>query len=159
MPTPPKATAMEGDAVPQPERQARRQDAGDDWGGPYLNLAVFCSEARQDEDGWSFVGVHGGSVSNGAPDSYAEPVLAVTLTGGRRRGAITLDIFATFPDGVRRRVTGPDRLTFDGPAFGHTLAARIRISAHSEGVIWFDVMIDDRLMTRLPFQIQHEIPG
>jgi hypothetical protein len=145
--------------MPQSARQARRTGAEEDWDGPYLNLSVFCTEARQDVDGWSFLGVHGGSVGNGAPWSYAEAVLAVTLTGGNRRGTSILDVFATFPDSTRERVTGPDRLTFDGPAFGHTVASPIRVPAHTEGIVWFDIMVDGRLMSRLPFQIQHEIPG
>jgi hypothetical protein len=142
-----------------PERQSRPKGAADDWGGPYLSLAIFCSAAGNDADGWSFLGVHGGSVGSGESGTYAEPVLAVTLTGGRRCGVFTLDVFATLPDGERRRISGPDPLTFDGPAFGHTLAARIRVPAHVEGIVWFDVMLEGRLMTRLPFQIQHEVPG
>lgn len=124
--------------------------------GPWLQAAFFCREAEQTNEGWNFRGVHDGAVFDGRPDNYSEPVLVLAFTGGKSPTNQPVKIEAEFPDGHRSQVAKAGPLVFDGSRFGHTLAARIRIPAGDEGTIWFDVFLGDSLVTRMPFNVQHE---
>lgn len=136
---------------------SRRDDASEDRGGPYITAALFCQVVTRMPDGeWSAAGIHQGSVGTGAPGTYAEPVLFVSLAGGKRRGPFRVEVIALLPNGQRSRVIEPESLSFAHPGAGHTLTGRIKVPADQEGVIWFDVMVDGRFLTRTPFQIQHE---
>lgn len=139
--------------MPQPERLSHRE-----LDGPFVQLAVFCTEARKNaQDEWSISGIHSGVVTSGESWTFVEPVLTITISGGNRRGAMRFRMMETLPGRSTRDMGAkPDTLVFDGPAFGHTQAGVIHIPTDHEGVAWYDIYVDDRLLTRMPFHIQHE---
>lgn len=124
--------------------------------GPWVQAAFFCREAEESDGGWNFRGVHDGGIFDGRPDSFSEPVLVLAFTGGEEPSSFSVRVEAGFRDGRRSLVATAGPLNFDGPGFGHTLAARINIPASEEGTVWFDVFIGDTIVTRMPFNIQHE---
>lgn len=139
--------------MPQPERKDTS------WDGPFVIAALFFAGVGKTPEGNDiFLEPFAGSVGNGAPDSYREAFFMVRLVGGRKRGNVVLETFCRFPDGSRERVTGPDRLLFDGPGARHNATPLIRIPAHTEGTLWFEVVVDGVIKTRTPFEIQHELP-
>jgi hypothetical protein len=131
-----------------------------DWGGPYVAAAFFCEAATRDPDeSWSFERIHYGAVMADRPGTYTEPIFVLSLVGGREPGRKVLDIFGQLPGESRVRVAGPDQLVFDGPAHVHVIAQRIVVRTDNEGIAWFDVVVDGRLLTRMPYSIQREFLG
>jgi len=137
-------------AVPPPRDKS--------WDGPFPVAAMFFESLGKTHEGNDvFATPMAGTVSDGSPESYREIFFVMRLAGGRKRGTVTVEIYCRFPDGARVRVTGPDRLLFDGPGSRHNSAPLIRVPTHTEGILWFEVVVDNVVLTRAPFEVQHEL--
>jgi hypothetical protein len=131
------------------------QDVDDE--GPWLAAAVFCESVIEDHNGArSLIRLHHGGEFFDAQKSaaYAEPVLFLSFIGGKRRGRFSVEIVGRVPGRSPRQVA-VIQFALDGPGSGHDAYALVHIAADVEGIAWFDILLDGRLLTRVAYRILH----
>ena len=131
--------------------------------GPFVAMAVFCARLDRQPDGTvDVVGVVDGISLAADPggdafDEAAAPVVRllglVSLRAGEARGRHTLSLRAHFPDGeLGATLTRPIEFTDQAP--GATIGFPFELEARETGTYWFDVVYDDRLLTRIPLVVE-----
>lgn len=130
-------------------------------GGPYVAMAVLCERVLEERDGTlSIIRVVDRITQTvmAASDAALPPVIVslsavVSLKSGSARGSHKLAVRPETPLGVRLSETstsvlleGEDR----GAGFTLTLA---NLVLDQEGLYWFDVLLDDAVITRMPLRI------
>lgn len=133
--------------------------------GPYVNIAVFCDRAITEADGaLSLIRiidqVNVQLQGPGAPDDLPpggvlQATLVVGLKPGRARGRQSVQIVMEHPDTMR--YPGPvQSIQFTGgPNNGVNVVLNMNIQLSSAGLYWADVMVNDRLVTRVPLQVTY----
>jgi hypothetical protein len=132
--------------------------------GPFLATAVACEKVLQEQDGvLSIIRVidrvfH----SKSGPDvpSEMEPfaynfVLLITLKAGEARGRYTVTIRPEAPSGEQQQANSIPVL-LEGEERGANLIVNMAFSFTMEGLWWFDVLFEDRLLTRVPLRIVYQ---
>jgi hypothetical protein len=132
--------------------------------GPYLIAATLCERAIQEGDGvLSLIrvvdkvtqAVAGPTVPDKMPPIQVNLTLVVVLKPGEARGRYRLGVRPEAPSGQRL----PDAelpVSFAGaPDAGANLLLGINMIAEEEGLYWFDVLLDDQLLTRTPLRIEY----
>jgi len=135
--------------------------------GPYVQLATFCEKVLQEADGVISivrmidrigVSAQGTNAPPELPGGTIRTTLVVALKSDDARGRHELTIRAHQPSGQ----TLPDRkldVIFDGDDRGFNLIVEIDVEA-MEGLYWFDVLLNESLMTRIPLRISYQrMPG
>ena len=125
--------------------------------GPWLAAALFCDSLIDDPGGGrSLVRLHeGGEFFDEHKESaYGEPVIFLSFIGGKKIGRFRLEIIAWLPKKEPQRIASQE-FVLDGPGSGHDIFSLMRIPADVEGIAWFDVVLDGRLMTRLAYRVHH----
>jgi hypothetical protein len=135
-----------------------------DSAGPFVAMAVFCERLDQQPDGTVDVlgVVDGVSLSRDADPGgdaidAAAPVVRllglVSVRAGEARGRHTLSLRAHFPDGeLGATLAKPIELTDRSP--GATIGFPFELEARDTGTYWFDVVYDERLLTRIPLVVE-----
>lgn len=139
--------------------------------GPYVNTAVFCERVLQEKDGvlsliriidQMNIPIPSSGLETGAPGPLVQPTLCVALKPGDARGRQTAQIVLEHPD-TSRHEGPPISISFTGgPNQGTNLVLPMPIQVSSEGLYWADVLLNGRLMTRVPLQITYivmPVPG
>jgi hypothetical protein len=147
-------------AMNQPDR---------DWGGPYLQAAFFCERLLQEVDGvLSAIRMVDHVTAQVAEPESSDRVatvpvrltLLVSFKTGRTRGTRDLTVVLVPPDGPSPAWPSQDytqTILFEGPDDrGDTIIMPIAMSADRAGIYWFDVYLDNQLLTRVPLRV--EIP-
>lgn len=139
--------------------------------GPFVNLAVFCEQAIQDkEDVLTLVRIVDritvSATGDGAPEDLppgaaVNTTLVVGLKPGEARGKQTLQVSLEHPDGSHH--PGPELPVHftQGPSVGHNLILKMTLALSSAGLYWADVLVNKRLVTRIPLEVRYEVipPG
>jgi hypothetical protein len=130
-------------------------------GGPYLQLAAFCDVVIEGKDGTLSLirvvdrlthQVVGPTASEQMPPVTHKFVLVIALKSGRARG----------PHAVKLVIERPSGLRDDGPTFtammegedhGQNLILNLQQTFSEQGLYWFDVLINDVLVTRVPWRV------
>lgn len=143
-------------------------DSQYDWGGPYLQVAALCEAVLEEKNGiLSFIRafdrvVHTTNDPNSSeslPPFEYPMVLAVTLKSGRARGRSTVKIEPYRPDGTKMSPIQFPAL-FEGDDRGVNLVLNMVFKVEQEGLYWFHVSVDERLLTRIPLRILYQrVPG
>lgn len=139
-------------------------------GGPYLQLAAFCDLAIEDKNGaLSLIRVvdrltHqavGPQAPVEMPPTVHKMTLVVSLKSGHARG----------PHAVKLVIERPSGLREDGPTFtammegedrGQNLVLNLQQIFSEPGLYWYDVFVNDALMTRIPWRVVYSrtlVPG
>lgn len=130
----------------------------DDWGGPYVCGAFFCRDANEADGHWNFNWLFDGVVTRGDPDASTMAWLVLLFSGGSYRGPVDLDVTVQVPKrNPQPLLERPTRMLFDGPAFGHKSIKQIWLPTGTEGTIWLDVLLNSRVVTRIPFVVEHRM--
>jgi hypothetical protein len=126
--------------------------------GPYVALAVFCTRIDRQTDGSiDIIGVMG-AVNLDSPFAPALTNNALMLTavvsvrGGRLRGSFPLAIRGHYPDGTPG-TTLSQLVEFTDAQPTATMALPIQISIGELGVYWFDITLDQQLLTRIALDV------
>lgn len=132
--------------------------------GPYVQVAAFCEKVLEEKDGvLSLIRVvdritH--TVAGPAAPSDMQPfpyqlMLVLTLKTGQARGGYDLKIVRELPSGVREESEAPSlRMYFEGEGDrGQNLIFQMQLIFEQEGLYWFDVFLDEQLLTRLPLRV------
>jgi len=80
--------------------------------------------------------------------------LAIAFKSGEARGSHRIKVVRQQPSGLRddNPLLNVDAL-FEGEDRGVGFQGPITIGFENEGLYWFDVYVDDTLMTRMPFRV------
>jgi hypothetical protein len=134
--------------------------------GPYLVTAAFCERAIQERDGvlslirivdkiTNTIAGPRPAVPDRMPPVSVNLTLVVIMKPGEARGRFTVKVRPEAPSGQRL----PDvelPVSFAGaPDAGANLLFGVNMIAGEEGVYWFDVLLDDELLTRTPLRIEY----
>jgi hypothetical protein len=133
-------------------------------GGPYLKAAVFVNVAIQGNDNvLSLIRVIDRLVTQaqGASPPKEMPVVTsrmnavIMLVSGKARGRHEVRLVREAPNGVRKDVwTGG--ILLEGENKGHNINLEMNETFDLEGTYWYDVLVENELMTRMPFQVLYQ---
>lgn len=124
--------------------------------GPFVGLAVLCQRVDRQPDGTTdLIGiVDGASLDSPFLDKNQEVTMrlnaVISLRAGDLRGSHTLAVRGRYPAGL----DGPmvSRLVeFTDEVPAATLLIPVEIELEHVGTYWFDVLFDQRTITRIPF--------
>jgi hypothetical protein len=86
----------------------------------------------------------------------------VALKSGEARGRHEVKIVRELPSGVKETDRGPIfTVHLTGQEQGHNIVVNMELPFEQEGLYWFDVLFDERLLTRMPLRVSYTrmIPG
>lgn len=129
--------------------------------GPYVQLACFCDMVIRDDTGvLSLIRVidritsvvRGPNPPEDMPPALHQLKLVLGFKSGRAQGRHAVRIVPRRPDGSS---ANPIDLTvhFEGDERGVNRIVDLHFTFTQEGLYWFDVRIDDELITALPLRI------
>lgn len=132
--------------------------------GPYLQMAFFCEKVLEEKDGVSsairIVDRITHTATGPEPPEKMPPVpialtAVISFKSGRARGRHVLKIRPETPSANRlAELSLP--LQFEGEDRGAQAVMQVRLQAEEEGLYWFDVFLDDVLVTRMPLRIVYQ---
>ncbi len=139
-------------------------------GGPYIQLAAFCDLVIEGKDGTlSLIRVTDRlmhqAVGTGAPEQMPQVPYIMTaviaLKSGQARGGHAVKIVIEKPSGLRQ--DGPTvTAMLEGEDRGQNLILKFQMVFEEQGMYWFDVLVNNRLVTRMPWRVIYSrtlIPG
>jgi len=132
--------------------------------GPYIQMASFCDYVLEDKTGaLSVIRVidrlthtaTGPSAPAEMPEVRYPLKLVLMLKSGRARGRSELKIVPELPSGQKGN---PFTLSaqFEGEERGHNVVMDIQFPFTMEGLHWFDVYVDNALLTRVPLRVIYQ---
>lgn len=132
-------------------------------GGPFVTTATFCERILTEQDGVNtLVRVVDRYWYDPTPPELVLPVgvkegiltyLLVTLKSGEFLGSATLTVSVRKPSGSYAPKTVTTPVTFKGDEHGISLAIAFNLATEEDGLYWFDVALDEKLLTRVPLRI------
>jgi len=132
--------------------------------GPFLQAALFCDKVLQEQDGTlSAIRIidrvlqtyQGPEITEGMPSVKINISVLVALKSGDFRGKKELKITPKSPSGlIMPGFSGP--LLFEGDERGVNVILMYSFDTKEEGLYWFDVQLDDELLTRMPLRIIYQ---
>jgi hypothetical protein len=133
-------------------------------GGPYLLMAVLCERAQQDQYGsFSVMNVLeqlvAGTDSPDAPEKMPtfrfQGSLAVSFASGNAKGEHSLTVVPIEPSGERMDMV-LQVINLKGDDHRATFVSNVSMDITTEGVYWFEVSLNKRVVTRIPLKIRYE---
>ena len=132
--------------------------------GPYLKAALFCERILREADGVATCVrvIDRLTHTEAKPDAPAEmpPVtyemkLVIMLISGSALGRHELKIERELPSGIREK---PIVVTvqMEGGNRGANVVMDMKMTFLLEGLYWFNVYLDDALLTKMPFQVLYQ---
>jgi hypothetical protein len=132
--------------------------------GPYVNVATFCDTVLEGKDDVLSIirivdrlGVEatGPEAPDELPPGILQTNLVVGLKAGQARGRQTIQIVIEEPDGTRK--PSPERaINFSGgDNSGVNMIIPVAIPVTKAGLYWFDVEVNERLVTRVPLLVDY----
>lgn len=100
------------------------------------------------------INVHGDDPPAELPDGELNLTLVVMLKSGDARGRHGVTIQPELPSGQSIAKTSVD-LLFEGEDRGVNLIVDLHIPSQ-EGLYWFEVMVGDRVLSRVPFRVIYQ---
>ena len=135
-------------------------------GGPYLQMAFFCEKILREADGVvSFIRqidrltttASGPSAPDQMPPTNFSAYLAIVLKSGGARGSHEIKLFRERPSGVRDNdPVFALRALFEGEERGQGIYGPVTMVFEEEGLYWYDLYVDDTLITRMPFRVIYQ---
>jgi len=132
--------------------------------GPYLNAALICEKVLQEKDEInSIIRIVDRVVITTAASSSPEKMpptqlnlnVFLSFKSGSSRGRHTIKWVVETPSGIRK----PEQLLpalFEGDDRGVNFIIGLNMVIDQEGVYWFDVFLEDQLLTRIPLRILYQ---
>ncbi|OFV91455.1 MAG: hypothetical protein A3G76_15610 [Acidobacteria bacterium RIFCSPLOWO2_12_FULL_65_11] len=132
-------------------------------GGPYVAAAVFCEKVLQERDGVaSLIRIIDrttvtalGKDAPEDPSVTLEQTLFLSFKAGFARGKMTVAIQPVSPSGQRLPAVTTDVL-FEGDDRGVNLVFQMKLEAKEDGLYWFDVSVEQQLITRVPYRVLYQ---
>lgn len=127
---------------------------------PFVHIAAFCQTALQEANGsLSLIRVTDRHMVQGSTPALQQVTvnltLVIVLKAGNMEGSATLTVRPVDPDGKELPAIKMPVL-FEGKERGVGLITQIGLVAKTVGLFWFDVLIEDTLLTRIPLRILYQ---
>jgi len=124
---------------------------------PYLAMAVFCEKVLQEKDGvLSAIRIIDRINVSGTDKEMRQtaisPTLVLVFKSGFFRGKLGIKVAPKTPSGKSLPELEFPAL-FEGEDRGVGIIANMGVIAEEEGLYWFDVLLQDDLITRIPLRI------
>ena len=135
--------------------------------GPYLTAALICEKVLQEKDDVAsiirivdriVVTANASNSPEVMPTTTINLNILISLKSGKARGRHTVRLRTEAPSGLKL----PDQLLpvlFEGEDRGANLIINANMAVDQEGVYWFDVFLEERLLTRIPLRILYQRIG
>ena len=135
-------------------------------GGPFLSAAIICEAVMQDAaNKMSAFGISDGLVAYLSKDAPANipseenPAIIqlnmlIIIRSGDSPGKHMMKISALAPDGKRTTVHEQELILTDPPHGGFQLKIVAQVSLSSNGIYLFDVILDNKRITRMPYNVE-----
>lgn len=133
-------------------------------GGPYLQVACLCENVVQRADGvLTLVNIldrinittQGTDAPEALPPTPWGVNLVIILKSGRARGRHELRVAVDAPD-LSQRPPAIMALNFEGDDDrGVQVVQQIRMLLNTEGLYWFNILLADRLLTKVPLRVTY----
>jgi hypothetical protein len=128
--------------------------------GPWLALGAICEKVIEDKEGVLslirvidrvVVSAQGLTPPEKMPAVDMQGTLVISLKAGAAQGRHAINIEIEGPDGITR--PGPQySMVFEAPDRGHNLMLQLQMRLELEGLYWFNIRLEDRLLTRVPLR-------
>ncbi len=128
---------------------------------PFVQVAAVCAMPLQERNGTlSLIKIMDRIPVQGIADEMQrQPLqnfaLVVILKSGDMKGKFNLKIIPETPSGKRLQPTVLSVL-FEGEERGVAAVMPVPLVAEEEGLYWFDVLIEEDLLTRIPLRIMYQ---
>jgi hypothetical protein len=126
--------------------------------GPFLGAFVMCRRAWRGEQWGSIDGIIDKLVVD-RPELARDVencVLAILIYGRSSASGWRFDIRVTWPDETIDTIPAAQVVADDEAVGGAMIPIGIEIPRKTAGVIWFELLVDERPMARIPFKVVHE---
>jgi hypothetical protein len=135
--------------------------------GPYLTVAAICEKVLQEKDETISmirmidrlaVTVNALGSPESMPPTAANVTILISLKSGKARGRSTIKLRPEAPSGLKF----PDQLLpvlFEGEDRGVNLILNLNLVVEQEGVYWFEVLLEEQLLTRIPLRVLYQRIG
>lgn len=131
--------------------------------GPFLAAAFFCESILEDKDGaLSAIRIvdrvtqtaTGPGAPKDMPPLTIQLWMLIALRSGEARGRRTISIR---PEGPSGQQAPPIELPiqFEGEERGQNFRTQLGFVAEHEGLYWFDVLLEDERLTRVPLRVTY----
>jgi hypothetical protein len=128
--------------------------------GPFLSLAVICERVLVEKDEvMSLIRIFDRWTVKGPfakmPPTLVSLWLVVSLRSGLFRGSATVTIKPKSPSGTDLPVSQVSAQfpSDKGDEQGTNLLANLGIMAEEEGIYWFEILLDNKPITRVPLKL------
>lgn len=134
-------------------------------GGPYLSAAVICEKVLQEKDGVAsvirivdrFILTASGPVTpEKMPPMNVQFTAFLSFKSGVAKGSYTVKLVAKDERGQPIGSEGLFPVFFEGDDRGANVIVNMNLRVERDGLYWFDVLIGDRLMTRIPIRVVYQ---
>ena len=133
--------------------------------GPWVSMAVFCDQVIEDKQGvLSLIRVidrftveisaAGIDLPQQLPPGMIKLTFVIGLKAGTAKGRCEIEIGLETPDGQTKPVSSRS-VSFAAQNQGANIVNKITMGVEQEGVYWFNVKADGRMLTRAPLEIQY----
>jgi hypothetical protein len=133
---------------------------------PLLSMAVLCERVLQESDGVpslirvidQITRVATGGAPGTVPATDVHVIAALAFKSGPVVGQRVISIRPMLPTGgLLDPLTIP--VIFEGGYRGANIFVNLAFRAEHEGIYWFDVLVGDRLVTRMPLRVEYQPPS
>lgn len=129
--------------------------------GPYVANACFCERVLQEQDGVLSAIRIVDRVQLSKPDGSAIPKNAaheiqmlISLRSGDFKGVGEIEVRANAPSGKAfKKGAAKVRVDLQGEDNGCNLIIKTGVPLNEEGVYWFDILFENRLLTRMSMSV------
>ena len=132
----------------------------EEFSGPFISMALICERVLQERDGVvSLIRVvdrfyvHG--TAKEMPQSQITGTLMIGMKSGFQRGKMHVKVKLRTPSGKEL----PEQefpVLFEGEDRGIGVIAPFNLGVDEEGLYWFDVFLEENLITRIPIRVVYQ---
>ena len=135
--------------------------------GPYLVAALICERLLTEKDNVQSlirivdrlnVQAAGPDAPEQMPDVPFNYIFFLALKSGAATGPVPVKVTMTLPSGLEH--SGPlfeGTVHFEGGTRGHNQVTNLRGTFKHAGPYWFNVYIDEKLITRTPMEVIYTV--
>jgi hypothetical protein len=137
--------------------------------GPFIAAALICERVLQEKDGVLSViriidqlshTIVASSMPEELPKVPYNLTFLITFKSGRGRGRHNVALTMEDPSGMKKQLFAQS-IQLEGENRGANLVIQSNITFSTEGIYWFDVLLEQETITRIPFKVIYQLvsPG
>ena len=133
-------------------------------GGPWLALAVLCEKAIEDKEGrLHLIGIldrliftaSGDNAPEAMPATVVQVTAVISFKSGFAKGRYTVGLRPVDPSGLQAQtLTVP--ILLEGDDRGANVILGVNAQVAEEGLYWFDVLLEQRIVSRIPLRVLYQ---